>query len=64
MSIEEAIERLEGRRMTMSMCLNHSECIAENEAIDMAIDALQKQTNPKKTITLPCSIGDVLYDTN
>lgn len=41
MTIEEAIERLEGRRMTMSMIGSVEECKKENEAIEMAVSALK-----------------------
>jgi len=41
----EAIERLKGRFMTVSMCATSAEAKAENEAIDMALAALrEKQT--------------------
>lgn len=44
MTIEEAIERLEGRRMTMSMIGSVEECKKENEAIEMAVSALLAQS--------------------
>lgn len=45
MEIKEAIERLEGRRMTVSMCATSEECRRENEAIKMAIEALEAKMN-------------------
>lgn len=40
MKAEEAIERLSGRRMAVSMCVSVEDCKKENEAIDLAIEAL------------------------
>jgi len=39
----EAIERLKGRFMTVSMCATSAEAKAENEAIDMALAALREK---------------------
>lgn len=51
MTPQEAIERLKGRHMTMSMGFARKdgmlECKAQNEAINMAVAALEKQI-PKK----------------
>lgn len=47
MTYQEAIEKIEHRYMTASMCINPEECRAENEAISMAVFAMEKQT-PKK----------------
>ena len=47
MTYEEAIEYITERYVTMSMCLTLDECRKHNNAISMAIDALEKQV-PKK----------------
>lgn len=47
MTYEEAIERLSNRYFTVSMCIDANAAIKENMAIDMAIEALDKQM-PKK----------------
>jgi len=41
MTREEAISELETRYLTMSQCLNKEELHKANEAIDMAIEALE-----------------------
>ena len=43
MNTEEAIEILQEKYSTMSMCLTKDECDRNNEAVDMAISALEKQ---------------------
>ena len=47
MTNEEAIEYITERYVTMSMCLTLDECRKHNNAISMAIEALEKQV-PKK----------------
>lgn len=49
MTYEEAIERLRNRYFTVSMCIDANDAIKENMAIDMAIEALEKQI-PMKPI--------------
>lgn len=44
----EAIERLKGRFMTVSMCATSAEAKAENEAIDMALAALRAEEEREK----------------
>lgn len=53
MTIEEAIERLEGRYMNVSMCGTSENAMVENEAINMAITALRAQQEDKK-FNPPC----------
>lgn len=48
MTIEEAIERLEGRYMNVSMCGTSEKAMVENEAINMAITALRAQQEAEK----------------
>ena len=48
MTNEEAIKRLNNRRFTVSMCIDSNDAREENKAIDMAVEALEKQI-PKKT---------------
>lgn len=43
MSIDEAIEHLEGRYTTVSICGTYQKARAENDAIDMAIAALHEK---------------------
>ena len=45
MTIPEAIEILEDKYLTLSMCLTRKECIDNNTAIKMAIEALQEKQN-------------------
>lgn len=52
MKIDEAIERLEGRYMNVSMCGTSEEAKAENEAINMAIAALRAQQKAEKNAPL------------
>lgn len=69
MTIKEAVERLRGRRMTMSMgfvgAKGYAECQAENEAIEMAIRALTSQApQPNERATaewIICSDGYYPY---
>ena len=49
MTYEEAVEYITERYVTMSMCLTIDECRKHNEAISMAIEALEKQI-PKKPL--------------
>lgn len=42
MTKEEAIERLKNRYFKASMCINSEECKADNEALDIAIEALKQ----------------------
>lgn len=49
MTNEEAIKRINNRRFTVSMCIDSNDAIKENIAIDMAVEALEKQI-PKKPI--------------
>lgn len=50
MTREEAIELLSGRYMVMSMCADKDDCIKNNVALDMAIEALKKQVPMKPTV--------------
>lgn len=43
MTIEQAIEVLDGRYLRMSMVADYEECLENNEAISMAIAALRAQ---------------------
>lgn len=49
MTYEEAIEYITERYVTMSMCLTLDECRKHNNAISMAIEALEKQMPKKPT---------------
>lgn len=49
MTEQEAIEELKERYLTMSMCGNVDECKKNNQAISMAVAALEKQI-PRKLI--------------
>ena len=47
MTTIEAIERLSNRYMTVSMCIDSAACKSENEAVHMAVAALEKQVGKK-----------------
>ena len=64
MNTEEAIEILQEKYSTMSMCLTKDECDRNNEAVDMAISALEKQRWIPCTERLPEERDDYLCCTS
>ena len=50
MTNEEAIEELKSRKLTMSMCIDIESCRSANNAIDIAINSIQENTELKAEI--------------
>lgn len=62
MTNEEAIKLLSNRYMVVSECIDENNAIKENIALDMAIEALEKQiAKPKhKYSGIRCVCGEVV----
>jgi hypothetical protein len=56
MTIEEAIELLQERHMTVSMCMSSQDCTKQNAALDMAIAALREKAEREKGCAF-CNTG-------
>ena len=50
MTNEEAIQELDSRKLTMSMCIDIESCIRANKAIELAISALEENDKLKAEI--------------
>ena len=50
MTNEEAIQELDSRKLTMSMCIDIESCIRANKAIELAISALEENSKLKAEI--------------
>lgn len=62
MTNSEAIEELSGRYLVMSMCVNMESCRKSNEALDIAIKAIQENDKIKAEIDeLKSHIVDLNY---